>query len=220
MDENQPEAGRTQIAPRVSDVSATSSTGNTPTVSSRILPASKRNSSHLGRISRPSVISLKQLGSVIGLGQVPSVLNLGGLMEEKGDDARPSRRSSLVKGDDAMSRQSSSRGGSSISSKAPVGTLRSRRGSILAMTRLGSMIGIGDQPQMNAQPQREARTLEENVAALRAAVMVMIPPSRVKVIRTMKVFLEEHEYKAMARYVFHQACPWPHIQLAASRGTK
>jgi len=53
----------------------------------------------------------------------------------------------------------------------------------------------------NAPEPREVKTRSENVAALRAAVIVMFPPGRRRLLRVLKAFLERADYSAMARWL-------------------
>ena len=89
--------------------------------------------------------------------------------------------------------------------------------SLVSLARLGTMVGRGlSQRSLThhlepLESLRKVKTLEENLAALRAAVLIITPPSRVKVPRVMKDFLEHHEYEAMARFV--SRCSMTHSEI-------
>ena len=68
---------------------------------------------------------------------------------------------------------------------------------------IDALVNIGSLNEVDllagSQSQRTIKTLEENLALLRAATMIAIPPSRIKVLRFLKQILEPYEYEMFAR---------------------
>ena len=67
-------------------------------------------------------------------------------------------------------------------------------------TLMGALVGMGSsRDQEISEPQRLIKTLDENLALLRAATMIAIPPSRIEVLRFLKQILGPGQYEVFSR---------------------
>ena len=69
-----------------------------------------------------------------------------------------------------------------------------RRSSLLT-----ALVGMGSVNDQDLSPQRTIKTLDENLALLRSATMIAIPPSRIKVLRFLKQILGPSQYQLFNR---------------------
>jgi hypothetical protein len=68
-----------------------------------------------------------------------------------------------------------------------------------AFRRMSSALGLQAMVVKQLSVKREIKTFEQNVAVIRAAVLVMFPPRRRKMIMVMKDFLEHSEMAGLTR---------------------
>ena len=69
------------------------------------------------------------------------------------------------------------------------------------MTKMESLVGLSK--VQGEAPEREIKSLEENLAALRFAAIVTISPLRAKIIKLLRQYLEPEDHEMVARCVHH-----------------